>query len=143
MKSVVSAVVGAAVVASSFVLAAPVASADANTPVYSSCAGTRKINHPIKNAGGTTIAHVEVYYSSASNGTNCAIVRHAGPLVGVATMTYVSLEFSTGTQGTVYDFGNYEYFAGAIRKYGTNNRCVNIGYQISSYSGKLWNKLCD
>jgi len=86
--------------------------------------------------------HTEVYYSSGSGGTNCAIVRHAGPLVGVATGTYVSLEFSAGTQGTIYDFGNYEYFAGAIRKYNTNDRCVNIGYTLAGYTGKLWNKLC-
>ena len=68
------------------------------------------------------VGELQLYYNS-SNGMNCAIFAHGGPMWGVRTQTSVSLQLQKPHSGSVQDEDPYKYMAGPVRIYG-RNRCV-------------------
>ncbi len=101
------------------------------------CGGSLIAHNPIKNGSGTVLGYVDVYYSSASGGTNCVRTNSAGPTYGVAKFMLAKVYRCTGGAGSNCsdgsggfdqrdeDKGTYSYYAGPVSVTGTANRCIS------------------
>lgn len=97
------------------------------------CPGT--LVHSFESLGGWVT--VEEYYSSADNGTNCAVVVKN---VGVGTAEYMQVlldRCQTGNPNnpcrpTIADFddGNFTHYAGPVRVRGTSDVCVALTFSL-------------
>jgi hypothetical protein len=101
------------------------------------CYGTRQEHLPVK-YGSTVVGYVDLYYSSANNGTNCVKTTSAGPSVGVAKFMIAKVYRCTGGAGSLCsdntggfdqrdeDKGRFQSFAGPVSVTGTSGRCVSF-----------------
>lgn len=80
-----------------------------------------------------SVGEMVLYYSSSSDGTNCARTDHLGSTYGVTKYTTIYLaKCVTDTPGpncTVLgtadqNDGNFAYYAGPVNQYSTNAHCV-------------------
>ena len=131
--STIAAVVLAAGLA---VAAAPVASAATN------CSGTQIDSMALK-AGSRSAGRAELWYSSASGGTNCVIVYD-----NRAGRHYIGAYIDRGNSGgwDDGDVGNYEYYAGPIKLTKMSGTCVSWGGELiignTYYSAFRFNTHC-
>lgn len=101
------------------------------------CYGTRQEHLPVK-YGSTVVGYVDLYYSSANNGTNCVKTTSAGPSAGVAKFMLAKVYRCTGPAGSNCsdntggfdqrdeDKGVFESYAGPVSVTGTSGRCVSF-----------------
>lgn len=134
-------VVVAALAATVMAFPGPATAAD-NMPGSppSSCSGSLLSGFPITKTSGSKTLKLYVYYSSASGGTNCAIVRKSGSWYGQSTDLKVYVWKTTSGKyaawpNAAYDRGNYQYYAGAAYITGTNGKCISVEALSSAWSG--------
>jgi hypothetical protein len=101
------------------------------------CYGTRQEHVPLS-YGSTVIGYVDLYYSSANNGTNCVKTVSAGPSAGVSKFMIAKVYRCTGRAGSTCvdnlggfdqrdeDKGNFQSYAGPVSVTGTSSRCVSF-----------------
>lgn len=118
----------------------------------SGCYGTRLEHLPIK-AGTATVGYVDLYYSSANNGTNCVKTTSAGASVGVTKFMLAKIYRCTGAAGSNCsdstggfdqrdeDKGQFQSYAGPASVTGTSGRCISFvglvtwgGYELGAGS---------
>jgi hypothetical protein len=108
----------------------------ANATHIAGCYGTRQEHVPLK-SGTTVIGYVDLYYSSANNGTNCVKTTSAGPSAGVTKFMLAKIYRCTGRAGSLCsdaggfdqrdeDKGQFQSFAGPVSVTGTSGRCVSF-----------------
>ncbi|MFD8691980.1 hypothetical protein [Streptomyces sp. NPDC059651] len=98
--------------------AAPSASA-----VNWGCPGSQVGSYAIS-YGGETISRVYVFYSSASNGTNCVVntaVKYAGHAYEMDVYIQPSGSIRYATDG-----GNYSSYAGPVKLTGMDGHCLDV-----------------
>ncbi len=107
----------------------------ATAPVASAagygCGGSLVGQYHIKDAGGSIWSTLNVYYSSANGGTNCAVnvaKRYAGTRHGLEVHIF---------QGDrrADDRGKYSQYAGPVSLTSTNGRCITVSGEVSNPSG--------
>jgi len=104
-----------------------------------SCSGSLVATYNITH-NGSTVGVMDLYYSSASGGTNCLKTRGAGSSYGYSDDKEAILIFSDGdTDPNDFDAtalvchtkpncdsGDYLYYAGPVKLTNTDGRCVDI-----------------
>lgn len=102
------------------------------------CSGSLIASNSIS-SNGTAIGELDVYYNSYT-GENCAITQSGGPSWGVQKSMTVYLTicqqasagWSCGGPSSVYDSGNYYYYAGIVG-IGARGQCIYAAGSI------VWN----
>ena len=102
------------------------------TSVGTSCSGSKTTyNYP----GGAPFA-IEVYYSTASGGTNCVkLINKSGRYADMR----VKLEVPANNYAYAQDVGYYRSYAGAVRVHNTNGKCINVWSDVVQ-SGKYYSR---
>ncbi|WP_328306913.1 hypothetical protein OG432_01590 [Streptomyces sp. NBC_00442] len=95
----------------------------ATASAASLCPGSLIDTYYNKTSEGTVVSKVQLYYSSANNGTDCA-VNTAVLYAGKTTQLSVYIGVGSTYDG---DMGNYTSYAGPVKVTGTNGRCVDVG----------------
>ena len=107
------------------------------------------IGHYPITAGGTTYAHLDVYWSWSTR-RNCLATNHYGSTYGVNLYTEAKIR-PTGSgwpscpSSVGCDGGFYSYYAGPVyTPYGVDmtNRCVDISGWIAEFKRTLTKKHC-
>jgi hypothetical protein len=100
-------------------------------------------HYPIK-SGGTTFAHLDVYWSWSSR-RNCLVTNHYGSTYGVSLYTEAKIRptgwsWPSCPNSTGCDGGFYSYYAGPVyTPSGVNmtNRCIDISGWIAEVNRTL------
>ncbi len=102
-----------------------------------SCSGALIYHQALGASGktGSTIAYIDVFYSSANGGTNTACLNKSGDLYAVKSKTEITIQRC----GSYYrcpstvrgeprqsDAGQFSYYAGPVSVTGTRSRCVQV-----------------
>ncbi|WP_326608898.1 hypothetical protein OG949_00515 [Streptomyces scopuliridis] len=108
-------------------------SAGAATAAYG-CGGSLIDSYPMKR-GSSTWGYVYLYYSTASNGTNCAVA--VDTRFGTGTTKYMAISINRcvagaqpgswcNTDALDHDEGEFTTYAGPAKVTGTAARCVRF-----------------
>ncbi|GAA1182567.1 hypothetical protein F4556_001523 [Kitasatospora gansuensis] len=102
------------------------------------CGGSLVDTYDVRTSGGTKYGQVNLYYSTADGGTNCAVTIDTYFGSGVSKdMNVVVVKCVAGSaQGSMCDVGDsridrgyYSWYAGPVAVTGTASRCVRVlGY---------------
>jgi hypothetical protein len=120
------------------VLAVLLQTLPAGAATLATCSGSRQEHLPLTSSG-TVIGYVDLYYSSANNGTNCVRTVSAGPSVGVTKFMLAKVYRCTGRAGSTNcsdggggfdrrdeDKGQFTSYAGPVSVTGTSGRCISF-----------------
>ncbi|WP_328311528.1 hypothetical protein OG432_15515 [Streptomyces sp. NBC_00442] len=88
------------------------------------CPGSQVDSYTSRNSAGETLSHTYLFYSSASNGTDCAVTV-AAKYAGKAYELGVDIWTSDWVQHDG-DLGNYASYAGPVKITNTNGKCLNL-----------------
>lgn len=111
-------------------LAAPVQTAQA----AGVCGGSRIDSKPLTSSGGSVKGHVELWYSSANNGTNCVVTYD--DTTGRNNMK-AQIQVSGGSvrcDPSGCGWGYYETYAGPVTVTNTNGKCIWFYGAMVNYS---------
>lgn len=129
------------------VLAVLLQALPADAATLATCSGTRQEHLPVM-SGSTVVGYVDLYYSSANNGTNCVRTVSAGPSAGVTKFMLAKVYRCTGGAGSTNcsdggggfdrrdeDKGRFASYAGPVSVTGTAGRCVSF-FGIITWGGR-------
>lgn len=106
------------------------------------CSGTLIEHLPITSSG-STVGYLDVYYSTANGGTNCAKTVSSGASYGVPKFMLAKIYRCTGPAGSFcsegaggydqvdQDRGTYRYYAGPVSVTYTSGRCISYAGLIT------------
>ncbi|MET7994118.1 hypothetical protein ABZU76_24810 [Amycolatopsis sp. NPDC005232] len=124
MRRILTLVSAVALVGTAVLAAAPAGQAAGRYSIVSTCPGSMVSGFPktLHNAVDETQGTVELRYSSANGGTNCAKVydNASGKHAMSVTMTV------DGIPGSGQDSGTFETYAGGVLVTGTNGHCAHV-----------------
>jgi hypothetical protein len=100
------------------------------------CSGNLVGHHPVRNAAGELLAHVDIYYDS-STGYNCARLNSYDGWWGRRKWMYIELytcrettdpgdsctQYGSGSRYFDNDGGDFQYYAGPVSVYGRGH-CI-------------------
>ncbi|MEU6918920.1 hypothetical protein [Streptomyces olindensis] len=105
------------------------------------CSGNLIDTYSVKTDGGTKWGVLNLYYSTANGGTNCAAVVDTYWGTGTTKLMVVNIwkcRAGTTPGGTClidqqdHDSGNFSSYAGPVSVTGTASRCIHV-------DGTIWN----
>jgi hypothetical protein len=98
------------------------------------CSGNLINTYDVKTSAGTKYGQINLYYSTADGGTNCAVVVDTYWGSNVVKSFYIGIQrcpagttagtYCTGT--VIPDSGHYYSYAGPVSVTSTADRCVRI-----------------
>lgn len=121
---------------SAVALFASPAAAASSGPLKSSCSGSLVRTWNLSD-DGVALGRVELWYSTASGGTNCVLTYNT---VSGSPFTSIHLFVDDNNDGYVdrvaYDQGNYSSYAGASYLTGTDGNCVQVSGTVHVSSSR-------